>query len=63
MSPSASVSFASTAIVIAAFAGVVAVSPTATGARFGCTTVTLTVAVAVPPRPSAAVYVNESGPA
>ena len=52
-SPSGSLSLANTLIVTAVAACVVALSATATGAVFGggCT-VTETVAVAVPPRPS-----------
>ena len=62
-SPSGSLSFASTLIATGVANAVVAASSTATGGRFGCgSTVTLTAALAVPPRPSLIVYVKRSVP-
>ena len=52
VSPSRSVSFARTAMLTAVSSAVVAASSTATGPSFDGVTVTLTVAVAVPPLPS-----------
>ena len=52
VSPSGSVSLASGFSVIAVSSGVVAVSSTATGASLTPPTVTVTVAVSVPPFPS-----------
>ena len=52
VSPSGSVSFARTAIVMAVSSGVVLVSFTATGPSFTLATITLTVAVALPFCPS-----------
>jgi hypothetical protein len=52
LSPSRSVSFASTATLRAVSSTVVAASLTATGTSFTGVTLTLTVAVALPPRPS-----------
>ena len=53
--PSASLSFARTAIVAAVSSAVVAASSFATGASLTLVIVTLTVAVAVPPWPSVTV--------
>ena len=62
MSPSTSASPASTFVEPALSSTVEIASSSATGALFSGSTVMFTVAVSVPPCPSAIVYWNESGP-
>ena len=62
VSPSTSVSLASTFTFPAVSSAVVRVLSTAFGSSFTGVTVTETVAVSVPPWPSETAYVNESEP-